>query len=502
MTGQISGTTNTESKILSKSPCFAAVDLGASSGRVMAGQIVDERLQLQEMTRFSTAFKKDPGSKYACWAMDVIEEHMRYGIEQAAKFAEIRSVGVDSWGVDYVLLDDELHRVGPAICYRDDRTLGMMDRVASRMPAAEIYRHTGIQFQSFNTLYQLAAMAEQEPEWVKKARHLLMVPDYLHFRLCGVISNEYTDSTTTQILNLNGKWDRELLAAAGLSQVWMNPTVAAGTVLGEMRLGNSSIKVVAPATHDTASAVLGTPLKTTDEAYISSGTWSLMGIESLTPFASDAAMRMNFANEGGYGRRFRVLKNIMGLWIVNRLCEDLQIKIVDILPAVASATPWRSVLNPNDASFLNPPSMKEAVQEFCRKTHQPVPESPAAFVRCALESLALIYRLTKEELETLRGRNLTRIRIVGGGSKNRLLDQMCANACQLPVSAGPVEATALGNICAQMLALGEISNIDEARALIGRSSEIEEYQPQNAVPEQVWKQFQQYVGSSTQEEVR
>lgn len=490
-------------KLSAQYPCFVAADLGASSGRVIAAQVADGQLRLHEVNRFSTSFAKDEASGYLCWGIDAIEAQVRRGIELAAALAPIRSVGVDSWGVDYVLLDAELQRVGLAVCYRDDRTQGMMERVAANMPAAEIYRRTGIQFMPFNTLYQLAAMAAQEPEWLGRARHLLMIPDYLHFRLSGVLSNEYTNSTTTQMLNLNGEWDSDLFAAAGLPEILMLPPVEAGTVLGDLQLAGIAAKVVAPATHDTGSAVLGTPFTGDGEIFLSSGTWSLMGIESLVPFASEQALRGNFANEGGFGRRYRVLKNIMGLWLLQQVCKEFDTPIDDALMASAAQTaPWRSIVNPDDQRFLNPASMKDALRDYCLETGQPAPESLAEFVRCACESLALTYRATKEELESLSGRSLTRIRIVGGGSKNRLLDQLCANACQLPVSAGPVEASALGNVCAQMIAMGEIAGLDEARALIRRSFPIDEYQPHEEIPERVWRQFQQYTAPKMQEEVR
>jgi rhamnulokinase len=486
-----------EGKLSAQYPCFVAADLGASSGRVIAAQVVEGQLRLHEVNRFSTSFARDAASGYLCWGIDAIEAQVRRGIEQAAALAPIRSVGVDSWGVDYVLLDAELRRVGQAVCYRDDRTQGMMERVAANMPAAEIYRRTGIQFMQFT------AMAAQEPEWLGRVRHLLMIPDYLHFRLSGVLSNEYTNSTTTQMLNLKGEWDSGLFAAACLAEILMQPPVEAGTVLGDLQLARITAKVVAPATHDTASAVLGTPLAGDWEIFLSSGTWSLMGMESLVPFASEQALRLNFSNEGGFGRRYRVLKNIMGLWLLQQLCKEFDTPIDDaLMDAAGQATPWRSIVNPDDPRFLNPASMKGALRDYCVETGQPAPESLAQFVRCALESLALTYRLVKEELESLSGRSLTRIRIVGGGSKNRLLDQLCANACQLPVSAGPVEASALGNVCAQMIAMGEIAGLDEARALIRRSFPIDEYQPHEEIPERVWKQFQQYAAPTMQEEVR
>jgi len=490
-----------EGNLLSQPPCFVAADLGASSGRVIAAQIVEERLRLHEVSRFSTSFSEDADTGYLCWPIEAIEAHIRQGIAQAADLAPIRSVGVDSWGVDFVLLDAEQQRVGKAISYRDKRTQRTIEQVTARIPAAEIYRRTGIQFQPFNTLYQLAAMAIQEPDWLSRARHLLMIPDHLHFRLCGVLANEYTNATTTQLLNLNGAWDPALFAAAGLPRIWMQPPVEAGTALGTMHIGSTAATVVAPATHDTASAVAGTPFEADGEAFLSSGTWSLMGMESIVPFASQQAMQWNFSNEGGFGRRYRVLKNIMGLWLLQRLCEEFQAPIDDaLMSGAASATPWRSLVNPDDPRFLNPASMKNAMRDYCLETGQPAPESLAQFARCAFESLALSYRLVKEQLESLSGRRLKRIRIVGGGSRNRLLNQLCASACQLPVSAGPVEASALGNISAQMIALEVLPGLDEARTLIRRSFEIDEYQPHEAVPDNVWEKFCEFAALGAREE--
>jgi rhamnulokinase len=489
-------------KIEMQHPCFIAADLGASSGRVIAAQLRGGLLRLREVSRFSIAFARDQNSGYLCWGIDAIEESVRQGIEEASRLAPIASIGVDSWGVDFVLLDAQLQRVGQAVCYRDSRTQGMIEQVTARMPQAEIYRRTGIQFQPYNTLYQLAAMAAREPEWVRKTRHLLMIPDYFHFRLCGVIANEYTDATTTQLLNLDGEWDRDLFAAADLKEIWMQPPVEAGTVLGEARFGKKTAKIVAGATHDTASAVVGTPFEADTEAFLSSGTWSLMGVESVVPYASQQALQWNFANEGGFGGRFRVLKNIMGLWLLQRITQEFQISIDDaLLSATAKAAPWRSIVNPDDGRFLNPDSMKQTILDYCVETRQPAPETAVQFARCALESLALTYRLVKEQLESLRGQSLTRIRIVGGGSKNRLLNQLCANACQLPVSAGPVEASALGNICSQMIALGEIPSLEAARAVIRQSFKINEYQPQEPIPESVWKIFQQYAAPYKREKV-
>ncbi len=476
-----------------------AVDLGASNGRLIAGQIRDGQLAIEIVGRFRTPLVNDAESGYMCWDIDGILAEIRANIERCAAQGPIASVGVDSWGVDYVLLDESLQQVGKAVAYRDKRTTGWMERVWARVPAAEVYRRTGIQFQPFNTLYQVAACAEQEPQWLEQARHLLMIPDYLHFRLSGVVSNEYTNATTTQLCGVSGDWDPVLLEAAGMKRNLMRPPVDAATILGEMPAGAGRAKVIAPATHDTASAVAGAPLEEADEAYISSGTWSLMGIESMTPIATDEALRMNFTNEGGLERRFRVLKNIMGMWPVQRICEEHEATdIAKLVDAAAALPAWQFLINPDDPVFMNPASMTEAIRNFCVQTQQPAPQTVAQLARCVFDSLALAYKGVKQELEMLLGRKLKRIRMIGGGCQNQLLNQLCADACELTVVAGPVEASALGNLSAQMIALGLIKNLDEARMLIRASFPMQEFRPGASVPTEADHRFKQLVQTNRQ----
>ncbi len=477
-------------------PRHLAIDLGASSGRIVVGQIRDGRLDVQTAGRFRTPLVQHAASGYQCWDIDEIVSQVEQHLERCAAEAPLASVGVDSWGVDYVLLDENRQRVGQAVSYRDKRTTGMLERVCARMPADEIYRRTGIQFMPLNTLYQLAAAAEQEQQWMADARHLLLIPDYLHFRLSGVLSNEYTNATTTQILGLDGDWDLDLLRAAGIQRNLMQRPIPAATILGETQAGAGRAKVVAPATHDTASAVAGAPLEGPDEVYISSGTWSLMGIESLVPMASDAARRMSFTNEGGLERRFRVLRNITGMWPIQRICDEQQIADVPKLVAeVAELPAWRSLINPNDPVFLNPASMTEAIRSYCRQTQQPEPQTNAQLARCVFDSLALAYRSVIDDLETLLQRKLRRIRVIGGGCQNQLLNQLCADACGMPVVAGPVEASALGNLSAQMIALGEIENLDAARRLIRASFPMQEFSPRGTVPEAAGRTFKHLLAA-------
>ena len=479
-----------------------AIDLGAGSGRVVSGEIRKGRLEIEVAGRFPILLGREAASRYQYWDVTGILNTICATIERCAGEASIASLGIDGWGVDYVLLDGSLRQVGEAVSYRDKRTAGMMERVWARMPAAEIYRRTGIQFMPINTLYQLAATAQQEPQWIEQARHLLMIPDYLHFRLSGVLSNEYSNATTTQMCGVDGAWDPALWGGAGLKRCLMQPPVAAGTVLGEMRAGGGRIQVIAPATHDTASAVAGTPLEDVGEAYISSGTWSLMGIESAAPIATEEARHRNFTNEGGVGGRFRVLKNIMGMWPIQRICEERQIADVGGLVAEAAALPgWRVLIHPNDPVFLNPASMTETIRAYCRQTQQPAPQTAPELARCVFDSLALAYRCVKEDLETLLGRKLRRIRIMGGGCQNRLLNQLCADACELPVAAGPVEASALGNLIVQMIALGEIEDLKSARNLIRSSFPMQEFLPSANVPAEADRLFRQLLGTRYREEV-
>jgi rhamnulokinase len=481
-------------------PACLAVDLGAGSGRLVSGRVRGGRFELTEVGRFRTPTYTDAATGYQCWGTNEILEEIQRALALYPSQSSIASVGVDSWGVDYVLLDDELRQVGAPVSYRDKRTTGIMERVQEHVSREEIYRRTGIQFLSFNTLFQLAACVERQPEWIRAARHLLMIPDYFHFRLSGVLSNEYTNATTTQMYGLNDEWDEVLSGAIGLKQVLMERPVAAGTVLGELRLNPGGAKVIAPATHDTASAVAGIPLESKDEAYICSGTWSLMGIESAIPIASAEAMRLNFTNEGGLERRYRVLKNIMGMWPIQRLCDEHGVADVGALVAkAAESEPWRFIIDLDEPEFLNPASMTDSIRAYCRCTQQPVPAGIVDLTRCVFDSLALTYRRVKEEIETLRGQKLSRIRIVGGGCQNRLLNQLCADACELPVVAGPVEASVLGNLSAQMIALGEIENLVGARKLIRASCELMEYLPRATVSGQIYKHFQQLHSKRRQE---
>lgn len=468
----------------------AAVDLGASSCRVGVVDWDGEHLALREAWRFETPRSQDADTGYQCWDLDAMEREIRRGLDAAAGMAALESAGVDGWGVDYVLLDADRRRVGPAVAYRDDRTRGRMEQVFSRLPRKEIYRRTGIQFQPFNTLYQLAATAAQRRDWLERARHLLMLPDYFHSLFGRSISNEYTNATTTQLLGVaHQDWDDGLLALAGISRSLLSKPAQPGTIIGQGGIANArSLKIIAPATHDTASAVAAIPLGPSD-AFLISGTWSLMGVESRQPIVNDAALRCNVTNEGGVELRYRVLKNIAGLWLTQCIAHELNQPESELMAAAVAAPAWRSLIDPDDPRFLNPPSMITALRAFCTETGQVPPETPGALARCALESLALSYRRTKDELELLLARPLRRIRIGGGGGKNPLLNQLTADACQVPVSVGPSESSLLGNGCAQLIGLGAFASLVDARIAVERSFDVHEIEPRGSVPDAARERF-------------
>lgn len=458
-----------------------AVDLGASSGRVMLARYdsATRDLQLREIHRFANSLK--PLEGFATWDVDVLEGEIRIGLQKACDEANaIDSIGIDTWGVDFVLLDKAGNRVGLPVSYRDSRTEGVMSRACAELGREAIYRRTGIQFLPFNTLYQLRALTEQQPELLAQAEHALLMPDYLCYRLTGELNWEYTNATTTQLINIHtGAWDETLLAWAGVPTRWFGAPTRPGKVIGHWvcREGRS-VPVVCVATHDTASAVIAAPLQDSDAAWLSSGTWSLMGFESSTPYASEQALAANITNEGGAQGRYRVLKNIMGLWLLQRVTKEQNVSDLPGLIQQAQQLPaCRFVINPNDDRFINPQSMSDEIQAACQESGQPVPQSAAELARCIFDSLALLYAQVLQELAQLRGKPFTRLHIVGGGSQNRFLNQLCADACGIPVTAGPVEASTLGNIGCQLMALDEIADVDDFRRLIAASHPQEAFLP-------------------------
>lgn len=469
---------------------YLAFDLGAESGRLVRGVLRDARLHLEEIHRFANRTREQHG--HVCWDTEALFRDMRTGLGKAARTgAADACLGVDTWGVDFVLLDRDDRPAGPAVTYRDTRTAGMLARFLKAMPAADLYARTGIQFLEINTLFQLYSMAQNADPQLAAARGLLLMADYFHFLLCGAKTMEYTNATTTQMLNLQtGAWDADILAVAGIPAHLFQAPAAPGTALGRLntdlaaQTGLHALPVAAPATHDTASAVAAVPAQGRDWAYISSGTWSLMGIEIPAPITSDAARAANFTNEGGVDGSIRFLKNIMGLWLVQRCRADFAgSPDYEALARLAQdAPPFAQLVCADDARFLNPQSMTRAIADFCTQTGQGAPDTPGAFVRCCLQSLALHYRLVLDELRRVQDQPIARIHIIGGGSRNALLCQMTADATGLPVLAGPAEATAAGNIVMLARALGHIGTLAQARRVIADSFDTAEYLPGPAGP--------------------
>lgn len=447
-----------------------AVDLGASSGRVMLARFdaAKRSLSLREIHRFVNNLHKQDG--FETWDIDGLEAEIRIGLNKVCdEGILIDSIGIDTWGVDYVLLDKQGQRVGLPVSYRDSRTDGMMAIAIDQLGKADIYRRSGIQFLPFNTLYQLRALVEQQPALVAQAAHALLIPDYFGYRLTGKMNWEYTNATTTQLINIDSdNWDEDLLNWTGAPASWFGTPTHPGNVVGHWICpqGNQ-IPVVAVASHDTASAVIASPLANADAAYLSSGTWSLMGFESKHPYTSEQAQRANITNEGGAEGRYRVLKNIMGLWLLQRVLKEQNISDLPELIAETAALPTcRSLIAPNDDRFINPENMSAEIQAACHETAQPVPATAAELARCIFDSLALLYADVLQELAQLRGKPFSRLHIVGGGCQNQLLNQLCADACGITVVAGPIEASTLGNIGIQLMTLDELSNVDDFRKVV------------------------------------
>jgi rhamnulokinase len=404
----------------------------------------------------------------------------------------IVSVGADTWGVDYVLLDRRDEMLGQPYAYRDARTNGMMEKAFRKVPRAEIFAQTGLQFMQFNSLFQLLAAKQNTPELLEAADCLLFMPDFIHWALCGSRVAEFTIASTSQCLNpLTRDWATGLLKKFGLLVRMFPKVVPPGTRLGGLRAGVADrtalrkVNVVAPPAHDTASAVVGVPTANTGKdnwAYISSGTWSLMGVEVRKASLSDRTRELNLTNEGGLDGTYRLLKNIMGLWLVQQCKRSFDARgrkyeYSELAQMAAKAAPLRSIVNPDDSCFLNPPDMPKAIQDFCRETRQPVPKTEGELVRCSYESLALKYREVLGWLEELTGNRIEVIHIVGGGSKSAILNQFAADACQRPVVTGPIEATALGNLLVQVRADGELASLSEMREVVRKSSDVPACQP-------------------------
>ncbi len=458
---------------------FLAVDIGASSGRHILGKFENGKITLEEVYRFKNGFEERNG--HFCWRHDRLFDEIKNGLKKCKEIGKIPvTMGIDTWGVDFVLLDKEDNILGDTVAYRDDRTYPMMEKLEEIIPSDELYAITGIQKVNYNTIYQLMAVKEENPEHIEKAESYLMTPEYFNFLLTGKKMNEYTNASTTGMLDAKEKtWSREIISRLGLKDSLFKELYPPKTVVGgfseEIReeVGFDCV-VVLPATHDTGSAVLALPTKGMDNVYISSGTWSLMGIESREANCSEKSRNLNFTNEGGVEYRYRYLKNIMGLWMLQSIKRELndEYSFGEISDNARACGDFKAIVDVNDSMFLAPKSMIEAVKEGCKKYNQPVPQTVFEVAQCVYLSLAKTYADTICGIEEMLGRTFDSISIVGGGCQDGYLNELTAKATGKTVYAGPIEATALGNILAQMMSYGTLKSVDEAREAIKNSFEI------------------------------
>lgn len=464
---------------------YLAVDIGASSGRHILAWLEEGQIKLEEVYRFSNGMVKKEGS--LCWELDRLFEEILKGMEVCKKIGKIPvSMGIDTWAVDYVLLDGEGTVLGNTYGYRDHRTDGMDKVVYGMIPEEELYRRTGIQKQIFNTIYQLTAAREKEPELLLKAEKLLMIPDYFGYLLTGTARTEYTNATTTQLINpKTHNWDFELIEKLGIEPSLFTEIAVPGTVLGslkkeiEERIGYN-LTVIQAATHDTASAVAAVPALKEDFLYISSGTWSLMGVEQKEANCSDESRKRNFTNEGGYEYRYRFLKNIMGLWMIQSVRHEYEDRYSfgELCQMAKECDDFPARVDVNDDRFLSPESMIEALKEVCRENGQKVPETPGEMAKVIYRSLADSYGQTVKEIEELTGKQYESIHVVGGGANADYLNQLTADSTGKKVYCGPTEATAIGNLVVQMIQRKEFEDLGDARKAIFRSFEIKEFIPE------------------------
>lgn len=483
-----------------------AFDLGAESGRALVGRFDGSRLELDVVHRFPNGGVQTLDSLH--WNVLGLWSAMLDGCRKAAaEHGEFASLGVDTWGVDVAFLGRGGALLGNPRHYRDPHTENVMEDAFKKVPRADIFRRTGIQFMRFNTLFQLLALQRDLSPILEHAESMLFIPDLFHYWFTGVQVNEYTDASTSQMIEPHTRaWNRDLVRGFQLPEKILGTLVAPGTVLGALRpsvvsqTSLAAIPVIAPATHDTAAAVAAVPARGQAWAYISSGTWSLVGVETKQPCTDERALAANVTNEGGADGTIRLLKNVMGLWLVQECRRAWQRQgteySYETLMHLAEAAPaFSSLIDPDDASFILPASMPQAIAEFCKKTGQKAPSEQGSTIRCALESLAMKYRWVLEKLEGLIGKKLEVIHIVGGGSQNTFLCQLTADCCQRPVIAGPVEATAAGNVLTQAIGLKLLGSLADAREVVRRSFEPRTFEPQNP---QAWQgpyeRFLQYVG--------
>lgn len=469
---------------------YIACDLGAESGRVVLGTLADGKVALEEIHRFPNGPVAVNGSLR--WDVLGLFDEIRTGLRKVSKRGvTIEGVSADSWGVDYVWVKGDEPLLTAPYHYRDARTDGALERAFAVVPADDIFGETGIQFMTINTLYQLHADLEQRPWTLKTAEQFLNIGDYFNFLLSGIMRAEESLASTTQLFDpVARRWSKTLIKKFGFPVLVFPDLVPSGTTLGSLRealaaeSGFAEAQVVASCSHDTGAAVAAVPAEGRHWAYISSGTWSLLGIERTKPIISEKSRQMNFTNEVGYGGSIRFLKNITGLWMLQecRRAWDRS-DYGELMKLAERAEPLKALIDPDDERFAKRGNMPDRIAAFCRETKQSVPAGPGEFARCIFESLALLYRQTLEQMEEVTGEPIKTLHIVGGGSQNVLLNQLAANATGRMVIAGPVEATATGNILIQAIALGHLNSLDELRAVVRKSFEVTTFQPQD---EGIW----------------
>jgi rhamnulokinase len=463
--------------------CCLAVDIGASSGRLIASHLENGQLKLNEIHRFENKIvRKDD---QFCWELDRLFLEIKKGIKKCqGKGLKPESIGIDTWAVDFILLDENEKPLTNSVAYRDPRTDGMMDEVFKIIMKERLYLETGIQFQKFNTIYQLYSIKQNNPEILDKAASFLMIPDYFNYLLTGKKANEYTNATSTQLVNaFTKKWDDEILDQLGIKKEIFQEIHNPKTVLGTLKEDlveefGFDMKVILPATHDTGSAVISVP-ELDETIYISSGTWSLIGVENYFPICVTKALDYNFTNEGGIDYRYRFLKNIMGLWMIQEVKRNYQdqysfAELVDLARQVQDFT---STVNVDDSRFLKPENMIEEIQRYCQETNQAIPTTPGEVAKCVYDSLVCSYQQAINQIEEIFERKFEKINVIGGGCQNEMLNQLIADTTKKIVYAGPVEATAIGNIVSQLMAVGEIEDINEARTIIKHSFEVKKFSP-------------------------
>ncbi len=464
---------------MSERKCYLAVDIGASSGRHILGWMENSKLRIEEIYRFENKLVKKNG--HLCWDMDHLFDEVVNGLKECKRLDRVPvSMGIDTWGVDFVLLDKDGKVLGDTVAYRDSRTQGMDEEVYKVIGEKELYSRNGIQKQLFNSIYQLMAIKKSHPDYLEQAEHFLMIPEYLNYLLTGVAMNEYTNATTAQLVNAKSQdWDYELMEKLGYPKKIFGklnmPKASVGMLSEEMaaRVGFQT-EVVLPATHDTGSAVMAVPTTSEDAIYLSSGTWSLMGIERMIPDCTEESREHNFTNEGGYHYRYRYLKNIMGMWMMQSLRREFKHKYTfeELYQLAYIGRYFTSVVNVNDASFLAPDSMIKAIQDYCESHGEEKPETECELLYCIYCSLARCYAQTVAEIEEVTGKKYSRIHVVGGGCQDRFLNAMIATETGKEVYAGPVEATALGNLMAQMLKDKVFEDLNEARQVVAKSFDV------------------------------